>query len=511
MSIRNWSLFLMLLCPTFLLAQGQNFPGSGSPTSYTVANLPTNLPVGTLAQVTDALTQGNCTAGSGSFLALCRWTGSVWSAIGDGGLVGGISAATINPLSPAYGGIADAITLAPIDLTNAGASKILTSSGLFTASLVGKVGTCLLNNDFGSYGNGTGALFTVTGFTDTSHITVSLSSGRTFASQACTFASKNFKTALDLAQAAVPDGGTLQLPCGGGILYSGGQIFSSFALIPSGGSVNIQGCSQKGTTIIFDYSSVNTNTTQVMVTPAGVVVFLHDIIFTNVGYRNGIAFNTGAASNLNNLFAVSLGHAENVEFNGWAAGSYTGTGTAFSMSNDGSTWRNVSATSGNGIRVFDRNVTLIQDGQASPGALVVEGQEDDDVFIGGNYSKITINSNAGPNATGVSFFGTNSTGGTAGQAAVTINNSTAPLYINWTNGIVGSSGNGVIGTNISGFSVGTNVLLQTCNVRIDSSGTGFSVNNSGNWREICPSYSVLQGTGWYTGSGTVNGKTTPAG
>jgi hypothetical protein len=58
---------------------------SGIVSSYTVATLPGSPATGTLAQVTDAFTQGSCTSGGGSKLALCRWTGSAWSAIGDGG------------------------------------------------------------------------------------------------------------------------------------------------------------------------------------------------------------------------------------------------------------------------------------------------------------------------------------------------------------------------------------------------------------------------------------------
>lgn len=480
-----------------------------SPPTTTVAGLPSAASsTNSIYQVTDAVTQGNCVTGGGSFNALCRSNGVAWSGIGDGGS-SPTSGATINPLAPKYSGVADQVTLAPIDLSGGGTT--LVSSGLFTASLVGKVGTCLLNNDFGSFG---GVLFTVTGFTDTSHITVSVTITRAFAGQACSFATSNFRTALQLAQADVPNGGTLQLPCGNGILYSGGQIFSSFPLVPSGGIVNIAGCSQKGTTIVTDYSSVNTNTTAMMITPVGVTVFLHDIIFQNVGYQNSITFNTGAASSLNSLFVLSAGHAENIETNGWAAGSYTGAGAGFTIAADGGTWRNICSGAGLGVRVFDRSGGIIvQDGGgcSTPTPLIVEGQEDDNMFVGGNYSKITINSNAGPNTTTLSFVGVNSSGGTSGQPAVTINNATAPMYINWLNGRVGSSGNGVTGTNITGFSIGTNVQLQTCNVRIDSSGTGFSVNNSGNWREICPSYSALQGAGWYTGAGTVNGKTTLSG
>lgn len=63
----------------------------GSITSYTVATLPASPAVGTLAQVTDAAFTGSCTSGGGSALALCRWTGSIWSSIGDGGGIGAVT------------------------------------------------------------------------------------------------------------------------------------------------------------------------------------------------------------------------------------------------------------------------------------------------------------------------------------------------------------------------------------------------------------------------------------
>lgn len=54
-------------------------------TSYTVATLPGTPTTGFLAVVTDAATAGSCTSGSGSAVSLCRYNGSAWAGIGDGG------------------------------------------------------------------------------------------------------------------------------------------------------------------------------------------------------------------------------------------------------------------------------------------------------------------------------------------------------------------------------------------------------------------------------------------
>jgi hypothetical protein len=56
---------------------------------YTVAGLPAAGTAGRLAVVTDASAAGNCTAGGGSALALCRDSGAAWVALGDGGGGGG--------------------------------------------------------------------------------------------------------------------------------------------------------------------------------------------------------------------------------------------------------------------------------------------------------------------------------------------------------------------------------------------------------------------------------------
>ena len=52
---------------------------------YTVATLPAAGTAGRIAAVTDALTAGSCTSGSGAELALCRDSGSAWASLGGGG------------------------------------------------------------------------------------------------------------------------------------------------------------------------------------------------------------------------------------------------------------------------------------------------------------------------------------------------------------------------------------------------------------------------------------------
>src|SRR5208282_4757188 len=85
---------------TLLSAAALALSTVGPPPSSTVAGLPSaaSVPVGTLYQVTDALTQGNCSVGGGTSLALCRSNGVTWLPIGDGG---GSSAFTsyVNPFT----------------------------------------------------------------------------------------------------------------------------------------------------------------------------------------------------------------------------------------------------------------------------------------------------------------------------------------------------------------------------------------------------------------------------
>jgi hypothetical protein len=59
--------------------------------AYTVATLPTGQKAGTLATVSDGTNSADCTAGSGSTLVTCQYTGSVWvhaaGGTGGGGLI----------------------------------------------------------------------------------------------------------------------------------------------------------------------------------------------------------------------------------------------------------------------------------------------------------------------------------------------------------------------------------------------------------------------------------------
>lgn len=66
---------------------GPYFGGAGIQ-SYTIGGTlpsPGSAATGTVAAVTNALTQGSCTNGGGSALALCRDSGAAWQPIGDGG------------------------------------------------------------------------------------------------------------------------------------------------------------------------------------------------------------------------------------------------------------------------------------------------------------------------------------------------------------------------------------------------------------------------------------------
>jgi len=51
----------------------------------TIANLPTGIPAGAMVEVTDGDAADDCTTGSGSTRVLCRYSGSAWEAVGDGG------------------------------------------------------------------------------------------------------------------------------------------------------------------------------------------------------------------------------------------------------------------------------------------------------------------------------------------------------------------------------------------------------------------------------------------
>lgn len=62
----------------------------------TIASLGTPVSTGSLAIATDSESVGDCTVGGGSFITFCRWNGSAWAALGDGGSGGGLSAPASN-------------------------------------------------------------------------------------------------------------------------------------------------------------------------------------------------------------------------------------------------------------------------------------------------------------------------------------------------------------------------------------------------------------------------------
>lgn len=78
---------LLLLSTLALVAQSVDlYPRKMS--AFTVATLPT-VGAGYVAVVTDAATAGSCTVGSGSELALCRYSGSAWVSLGGASFVAG--------------------------------------------------------------------------------------------------------------------------------------------------------------------------------------------------------------------------------------------------------------------------------------------------------------------------------------------------------------------------------------------------------------------------------------
>ena len=410
------------------------------------------------------------------------------------------SSGTVSPLD--YGGIADAITISPVDLSGGGST--LVSAGLFTPDLVGKVAICMLNNDNQDGLN----LTTVTGYTDSSHITVAGTIVRAFANHACTFASQNFRTALLAAQAAVPINGTLQLPCGT-MLISGGQILSTsqFTAAPIG-PFSISGCPGKGTHFIMDWASMSTTTTPA-VSLTGTSNYISDIVFDSIG---GGSFQPGASS-LNAVINIS-GHVEDLEVDDWKAVGGTGTQACFTSAQDGSTWSSINSGGCNvGLHLFNRGGSFVEDGvniiKGTAASMIVEGQEDGDVIIGGNYAgPVQVYSNAG-NPTTITFLGVNVSGPT-GAAALQIRNSTGPLNVNWTGGSIGCSGNAVCASNSSGVSIGTNVTFRASQTRFDSSGTGSGIINSGTFIDDCGNYFTQTGASEYTGSGVLVGCANPS-
>ena len=405
----------------------------------------------------------------------------------------------ISPLD--YGGIADAITISPVDLSGGGST--LVSAGLFTPDLVGKVVVCLQNNDSQDGLN----LTTVTGYTDSSHITVAGTIVRAFANHACAFASQNFRTALLAAQAVVPVNGTLQLPCGT-MLISGGQILSTsqFTAAPTG-PFSISGCPGKGTHFIMDWASMSTTTTPA-VSLMGTSNYISDIVFDSIG---GGSFQPGGSS-LNAVVSIS-GHVENLEVNRWFASGGSGTQACFTSSQDGSSWVNILSAGCNvGLHLFNRG-SFNQDGgnivRGTTASMIVEGQEDGDVIIGGSFAgPVQVYSNAG-NPTTITFLGVD-VSGPMGAAALQIRNSTGPLNVNWTGGSIGCSGNALCASNSSGVSIGTNVTFRASQTRFDSSGTGSGIINSGTFIDDCGNYFTQTGASEYTGSGVLIGCASPS-
>jgi hypothetical protein len=406
----------------------------------------------------------------------------------------------VSPLD--YGGIADAVTISPVDLSGGGST--LVSAGLFTPDLVGKVVVCLSSN-----GNQDGLnLTTVTGYTDSSHIMVAGTIVRASANHSCAFASQNFRTALLAAQAVVPVNGTLQLPCGT-MLISGGQILSTsqFTAAPSG-PLSISGCPGKGTHFIMDWATMST-TTMPAVSLIGLSNYTSNLVFDSIGSGT---FQAGASS-LNAVINIS-GHVEDLEVDRWLAIGGSGTQACFTSAQDGSTWHNiVSAGCNVGLHLFNRGSSFVQDGvdlvRGATASIIVEGQEDGDVIIGGAYTgPIQVFSNAG-HPTTITFLGV-IVDGPAGAAALQIRNSTGPLNVNWVGGRIGCAGNAVCALNSSGVSIGTNVYFRASQTRIDSSGTGSGIINSGTFIDNCGNYFTQTGASQYTGSGVLIGCASPS-
>jgi hypothetical protein len=400
-----------------------------------------------------------------------------------------------------YGGIADAITISPVDLSGGG--RLLVSAGLFTPDLVGKVVVCMPNNDSQDELN----LTTVTGYTDSSHITVAGSIRRAFAGQSCVFASQNFRTALLAAQAAVLLDETLQLPCGN-MLISGGQILTTnqFTAAPTG-PFNISGCPGMGTHFIMDWATMSTATTEAVFL-TGTTNKIADITFDSIGDNTFVR----GGSTLDAVVNIS-GHVEYVEVNDWNSNGPGGTQACFTSAEDGSTWQNIGSGGCHvGLHLFNRASTVIENSLGTIGgdiSMIVEGQEDGDVIIGGNYgSPIQVFGNAG-NPTTITFMGVNVNGPPSG-AALQIGNSTGPLNVHWTGGRIGGQGNGLIQPNSSGVTIGTNVDFRASETRIDSSGTGYGIINSGTFTDGCGNYFTSVGAGVYTGSGVLVGCESPS-
>ena len=351
------------------------------------------------------------------------------------------------------------------------------------------------------------SLTTVTGYTDSSHIAVAGIIVRARANHACTFASQNFRNALLAAQAVVLPGGTLQLPCGY-MLISGGQILSTNQFTSAtSGPFSISGCPGKGTRFIMDWATMSTITTAA-VSLTGLGNYISDLVFDSIG---GGSFQPGGSS-LNAVIAIS-GHVENLEVNHWFAAGGTGTQACFTSGQDGSSWRNIlSADCNVGLHLFNRG-SFNQDGGRIVGgttaSMIVEGQEDDQVIIGGAFAgPVQIYSNAG-NPTTITFLGVNVVGPT-GAAALQIRDSTGPLNVNWSGGTIGCSGNAVCKSNSSGVSIGTNVTFRASQTRFDSSGTGSGIINSGTFVDDCGNYFTQTGASQYTGSGVLIGCTSPS-
>jgi hypothetical protein len=408
------------------------------------------------------------------------------------------STVTISPLNAAYGGIADATTLT-VDLSSGGST--LVSAGLFTPSFVGKVVFCMFNN----FGNDALALTTVTGYTDSSHITVAGTIVNAFAGASCAFASQNFATALNAATAALPPGGTLVVPCGYMIISGAARIFTTFTNAGSG-PVNIQGCANEGSHFIMDYATMSTTSQPAISMPnLSLDSWFTDMTFDTVGSGN---FQPGAS--IQTLINLSGGHVQNIDVNNWNSSG----GFCFTTNTDGSTWRNVTSSVGGcdiPLHLFNGSVTLIQDGVrgivGATASIKIEGQETGDSLIGGRYLNGIIINGASGNSSNINFYNVTA-GPAASNCSVSMLTNSSPTHAIWTGGSITAALSG----NSTGVCLASNTFFHSTNAEIDSVGTGFAVNaSSGSGFYDSGTYSFMTGAGFFTGAGSLNGKSTLTG
>jgi hypothetical protein len=162
-----------------------------------------------------------------------------------------------------------------------------------------------------------------------------------------------------------------------------------------------------------------------------------------------------------------------------------------------------------GLKIASTNVTLIQPNLGTVGGANNYGLWNFDtsiVVVGGVIAKALDDVQGGHGT--IAYYGTNfGVFGSGDSAITTVSGSTTYLF----GALVAGGKDCVAFGNYTGLTNVAGGIVHASQTRFCSSGTGYSINNAGFFNDLGGNTYPIIGAGIYTGSGTVNGRSTLSG